>query len=102
MNVANASSALSDIEKDLEPETKTYTISAEGETIVEIPETREIISKVTVKIGDETNSYTLDELSTENGVDGLKYTSGVGFKWTVTNEKVLKNKLSIEYKFKAE
>ncbi|MBQ9658626.1 MAG: Cna B-type domain-containing protein [Clostridia bacterium] len=102
MNVANASSALSDIEKDLEPETKTYTISAEGETTVEIPETREIISKVTVKIGDETNSYTLDELSTENGVNGLKYTSGVGFKWTVTNEKVLKNKLSIEYKFKAE
>ena len=101
MNVANASEALSDVEKDLEPEVTTYVLDKEGETVVVIPESRQITSKVTVKIGDETKKYTLEQLSTESGVDGLKYL-GDKFEWTVTSEKVLKNKLSLEYKVMAE
>ena len=101
MNVANSSEALSDVEKDLEPEVTTYVLDKEGETVVVIPESRQITSKVTVKIGDETKKYTLEQLSTESGVDGLKYL-GDKFEWTVTSEKVLKNKLSLEYKVIAE
>jgi len=101
MNVTNASDALSDIEKDLEPEVTTYIVDKEGETVVVIPEIRQITSNVTVKIGDETKKYTLEQLSTQYGIDGLKYL-GDRFEWTVTSEKLLKNKLSLEYKVKAE
>ncbi len=101
MNVTNASDALSDIEKDLEPEVTTYIVDKEGETVVVIPEIRQITSNVTVKIGDETKKYTLEQLSTQDGIDGLKYL-GDRFEWTVTSEKLLKNKLSLEYKVKAE
>lgn len=101
MNVTNASEALSDIEKDLEPEVATYMIEKHGETAVVIPESRKITSSITVKIGDETKKYTLEQLSKENGADGLKYV-GDKFEWIVTSDKVLKNKLSLEYKVIAE
>lgn len=94
MNVNNVAIAFDKILQDISSTTNTYTVQ-EG-TIITIPETHNIISKVTVKIGNNSSDHTIDELKT--GVNGLVYKEGTGFEWTITGETLLTNKLSLEYK----
>ena len=94
MNVDSVETAFDKILHDISTTSNTYTVE-EG-TVIDIPETRNIISDVTVKIGDSSKGYTLDELKV--GVNGLVYKEGEGFKWTITGDTLLTNKLSLEYK----
>ena len=94
MNVNSVETAFDKILHDISTIRKTYTVE-EG-TVIDIPETRNIISDVTVEIGDSSKDYTLDELKA--GVNGLVYKEGEGFKWTITGDTLLTNKLSLEYK----
>jgi uncharacterized repeat protein (TIGR01451 family)/fimbrial isopeptide formation D2 family protein len=94
MNVNSVETAFDKILHDISTTSKIYTVE-EG-TVIDIPETRNIISDVTVKIGDSSKGYTLDELKA--GVNGLVYKEGEGFKWTITGDTLLTNKLSLEYK----
>ena len=94
MNVDSVETAFDKILHDISTISNTYTVE-EG-TVIDIPETRNIISDVTVKIGDSSKGYTLDELKV--GVNGLVYKEGEGFKWTITGDTLLTNKLSLEYK----
>ena len=94
MNVNDVSVAFDEILNGLTTHKETYTLE-EG-SVLEIPETRTIITDVTVKIGDSTNTYSLNEL--RRGVDGLKYVDDKGFEWTITGETLLTSELSLEYK----
>ena len=94
MNVDSVETAFDKILHDISTTSNTYTVE-EG-TVIDIPETRNIISDVTVKIGDSSKGYTLDKLKA--GVNGLVYKEGEGFKWTITGDTLLTNKLSLEYK----
>ena len=94
MNVNSVETAFDKILHDISTTSNTYTVE-EG-TVIDIPETHNIISVVTVKIGDSSKGYTLDELKA--GVNGLVYKEGEGFKWTITGDTLLTNKLSLEYK----
>ena len=94
MNVNSVETAFDKILHDISTTSNTYTVE-EG-TVIDIPETRNIISDVTVEIGDSSKDYTLDELKA--GVNGLVYKEGEGFKWTITGDTLLTNKLSLEYK----
>ena len=94
MNVNDVSVAFDEILNGLTTHKETYTLE-EG-SVLEIPETRTIITDVTVKIGDSTNTYSLNQL--RRGVGGLKYVDGKGFEWTITGETLLTSELSLEYK----
>ena len=94
MLVNEVSVAFDEILQGLTTEYETYTLE-EG-SVLDIPETRTITADVTVKIGDSTNTYSLDEL--RRGVDGLKYVDGEGFEWTIIGETLLTSELSLEYK----
>ena len=94
MNVDDVSVAFDEILNGLTTQHETYTLE-EG-TVLDIPETRTITTDVTVKIGEDSNNYTLAQL--RNGVDGLKYVDGKGFEWTITGETLLTSELSLEYK----
>ena len=96
MNVSQVSDAFDDLIRKFGTKTKTYEI--EKGTVIEIPETREITSKVKVTIGSNSNEYTLKEL--EQGKDGLIYKSGEGFEWTMTDDTLLTEKLSLGYDVK--
>ena len=93
MNVSQVSAAFDEIIKDLETSTNVYEVE-EG-SVLDIPETREITGKVTVTVGANSTEYTLDQLRA--GVNGLKYTTGEGFKWTITGDTLLTEKLKLEY-----
>ena len=96
MNVSQVSDAFDDLIRKFGTKTNTYEI--EKGTVIEIPETREITSKVKVTIGSNSNEYTLKEL--EQGKDGLIYKSGEGFEWTMTDDTLLTEKLSLGYDVK--
>ena len=67
---------------------------------IEIPEAREIISDITVRIGNTGNgtTYTVEQLI--RGRDGIKYTPGTGFTWTITDPQILNSDLHISYRVK--
>ena len=94
MNVSSVSTALDKMLHDISTTTNTYTVE-EG-TVIEVPETHTIISDVKVIIGATSNTYTLEQLKA--GIDGLVYVEGEGFKWTITGDTLLTNKLLLEYK----
>ena len=93
MDVDKVSEAFDEIIEDLETTYKHY--KTEEGNILEIPETREITGKVKVTIGSNTTEYTVAQLTA--GVNGLKYTNGEGFKWTITGNTLLTEKLELEY-----
>ena len=92
MDVDQVSTAFDKIIEDLETTTETYKV--ENGNVLEIPETREITSKVTVTVGSNSTDYTVAQLTT--GMNGLKYTEGEGFKWTLTGN-LLTEELKLEY-----
>ena len=67
---------------------------------IEVPEAREIISDITVIIGNTGNetTYTVEELI--QGRNGIKYTPGKGFTWTITDPQILNSDLHISYRVK--
>ena len=80
-------SVFDQIFKDMHKEPATHYIEEPLPATVTISETRKLVGDtVQVKIGDDdTNiqTYQISDLSTGEGVDGIKYTEGVGFTWTV-------------------
>ncbi len=81
----------------IEPE-ETYQTEA-GTNIIKMPETRAITGKVSVTVGSTTTEYTLADLKA--GKQGLKYTEGVGFEWTINQDRFTKT-LKIKYQVNAE
>ena len=83
----NLQSVFDQIFKDMHKEPATHYIEEPLPATVTISETRKLVGDtVQVKIGDDdTNiqTYQISDLSTGEGVDGIKYTEGVGFTWTV-------------------
>ena len=84
----NLQSVFDQIFKEMHEETATHYIEEPLASIVTVSETRKLVGDtVQVKIGDDdTNiqTYQISDLSTGEGIDGIKYTEGVGFTWTVT------------------
>ena len=93
MNVTQVSDAFDEIIEELESAHYTYVVE-EG-TVIDIPETRTIVGNVKVTVGSNTTEYTIDQLRAT--VNGLKYIQGQGFKWTITGDTLLTEKLSIAY-----
>ena len=81
----------------IEPE-ETYETEV-GTNVIKMPEKRAITGKVSVTVGSTTTEYTLAEL--KSGKQGLKYTEGVGFEWTINQERFTKT-LKIKYQVNAE
>jgi len=95
MSVEKVSTAFDKILEDISSNNEIYTL--DNGNVIEIPENHEIITYVTLKIGDNTTTHTLEQL--KSGVYGLQYINGEGFKWTISNDLATK-KLSLEYKIK--
>ena len=68
--------------------TATHYIEEPLASTVTVSETRKLVGDtVQVKIGEDntnTKTYQISDLKVGDGVDGIKYTEGVGFTWTVT------------------
>ena len=94
MDVEDVSSAFDEILKKISKSMDETYWSEIGSNIVNIPETNTITSQVTVTIDGVSTPYTLAQLT--SGVNGLKYTQGTGFEWTISEE-LAKKKLSLKY-----
>ena len=70
-----------------EETTEHYITEALAATIA-VAETRTLVGEnVQIKVNDaEPISYKISEISTVTGINGLKYTAGVGFTWTISAE----------------
>ena len=96
MNVGSVSVAFDKILTEISTSTETYTLR-EG-NVLEISEQNTITSDVTVTIGENSETYTLEQL--ESGMNGLVYVEEdnfKGFRWTITEDSLLENKLSLSY-----
>ena len=95
INTKDINSTFDDIFKQATSSEHIY-MTEDVPVTINIPETKTIISDIQVKIGNGTpTAYTLNEL--RNGIDGLKYTDGVGFTWTITDINTLNKELYISY-----
>ena len=95
INTKDINSTFDDIFKQATSSEHIY-MAEDVPVTINIPETKTIISDIQVKIGNGTpTAYTLNEL--RNGIDGLKYTDGVGFTWTITDINTLNKELYISY-----
>ena len=83
----NLQSVFDQIFNEMHEESDIHYIEEPLPATVTVSETRKLVGDtVQVKIGDDdTNiqTYQISDLSTGEGVDGIKYTEGVGFTWTV-------------------
>ena len=95
INTKDINSTFDDIFKQATSSEHIY-MAEDVPVTINIPETKTIISDIQVKIGNGTpTAYTLNKL--RNGIDGLKYTDGVGFTWTITDINTLNKELYISY-----
>ena len=95
INTKDINSTFDDIFKQATSSEHIY-MTEDVPVTINIPETKTIISDIQVKIGNGTpTAYTLNKL--RNGIDGLKYTDGVGFTWTITDINTLNKELYISY-----
>ena len=95
INTTDINSTFNDIFKQATSSQHIY-MTENVPVTISIPETKTIISNVEVKIGNEASTkYTLVQL--KNGVNGLKYTEGVGFTWEITDTDILNKELYISY-----
>ena len=95
INTKDINSTFDDIFKQATSSEHIY-MTEDVPVTINIPETKTIISDIQVKIGNGTpTAYTLNEL--RNGIEGLKYTDGVGFTWTITDINTLNKELYISY-----
>lgn len=86
----NLQSVFDQIFKEMHEETTIHYIEEPLDATIAISETRKLVGDtIQVKIGnDDTNiqTYQISDLSIGDGVDGIKYTEGVGFTWTVKEQ----------------
>ncbi len=83
--VTNLTNVFDEIFNDMTGKTTTHTVETALDSTITIPETRTLAGDtIKLKIGDAAPiSYKISEISTESGKDGIKYTPGVGFTWTI-------------------